>query len=296
MEIRQLKQAVAVADTGSILAASEQLFISRPAISKSISKLERELGASLFCRHASGVTLTADGERLLPKIRAAVEAFEAVEQEAAHTGNQRPIRLGCTYGVSQLLENALRAFSARSENPAVQSGFVTFEDIPRLLKTGEMDLCCCGAAFEDPALSRMTVAKERVFWGVPERSAIAKRGYITQEETYTLTRLGPRDGDQSLFLSAGGECAKGEQIYANSAYIDSDDMMYLCGCVKQGIGILGMPAFLTASFAMEGVTFVPEKPPGLLWVVSCYYLESRLTPPVRRLIREFAKGQGYNGA
>ena len=107
---------------------------SRPAISKSISKLERELGASLFCRHASGVTLTADGERLLPKIRAAVEAFEAVEQEAAHTGNQRPIRLGCTYGVSQLLENALRDFSARSENPAVQSGFVTFEDIPRLLK------------------------------------------------------------------------------------------------------------------------------------------------------------------
>ena len=294
MDIRQLKQVVAVADAGSIQAASERLFLSRPALSKSLSKLEKELGGELFCRNAAGVALTPEGARLLPKIRAAVEAFEAVEREAA--GLARPIRLGFTYGISQLLEGGLRAFSARREDPAVQSGFVTFEDIPRLLKTGEMDLCCCGAAFEDPALSRMTVAKERVFWGVPERSAIAKRGYITQEETHTLTRLGPRDGDQSLFLSAGGECAKGEQIYANSAYIDSDDMMYLCGCVKQGIGILGMPAFLTASFAMEGVTFVPEKPPGLLWVVSCYYLESRLTPPVRWLIREFAKGQGHNGA
>ena len=293
MEIRQLKQAVAVADTGSILAASEQLFISRPAISKSISKLERELGAALFCRHASGVTLTADGERLLPKIRAAVEAFEAVEREAA--GLARPIRLGFTYGTSQLLEGGLRAFSARRENPAVRPGFVAFEDIPRLLKSGELDLCCSGAAFDDPALSQTTVAKEPILWGVAEGSPMAQRGYITHAEVQTLTRLGPRDGDNSIFIRAG-ECARGERLFPNSRLICSDDMIYLCGLVKAGVGILGMPASQAASYAMEGVAFLPEEEPGLLWVVSCCYVESRLTPPVRRLIREFAKGQGHNGA
>ena len=75
-------------------------------------------------------------------------------------------------------------------------------------------------------------------------------------------------------------------MFPDSNCIYSDDMMYLCSCVKQGIGILGMPYSLTANFAMEGVAFVPEESPGLLWVVTCYYIENRITPKMHLLISE----------
>ena len=53
-----------VAQTGNISRAAEELFISQPAISKSISKLENNLNSILFKRNSRGVTLTPEGELL----------------------------------------------------------------------------------------------------------------------------------------------------------------------------------------------------------------------------------------
>ena len=49
-----------VAKTGNISKAANQLYISQPAISKSISKLESELGTALFSRSSRGVALTEE--------------------------------------------------------------------------------------------------------------------------------------------------------------------------------------------------------------------------------------------
>ena len=54
-----------VAKKGSISHAAKELYISQPAISKSIQKLEDNLNTTLFKRSSRGVTLTADGEMLL---------------------------------------------------------------------------------------------------------------------------------------------------------------------------------------------------------------------------------------
>lgn len=56
-----------VARTGSISHSSRDLYISQPAISKSIQKLEQNLDTVLFKRSSRGVTLTPDGELLLKK-------------------------------------------------------------------------------------------------------------------------------------------------------------------------------------------------------------------------------------
>ena len=53
-----------VAKKGSISHAAKELYISQPAISKSIQKLEDNLNTTLFKRSSRGVTLTADGEIL----------------------------------------------------------------------------------------------------------------------------------------------------------------------------------------------------------------------------------------
>ena len=53
-----------VAKSGSLTKAAEELFISQPAISKSISKLEEELNITLFYRANKGISLTPSGELL----------------------------------------------------------------------------------------------------------------------------------------------------------------------------------------------------------------------------------------
>lgn len=70
-----------VARAGNISKAAKELFISQPAISKSISKLEDSLGISLFIRNSRGVSLTAEGELLFRHTKTAFEALHEGERE-----------------------------------------------------------------------------------------------------------------------------------------------------------------------------------------------------------------------
>lgn len=80
---QSLKYFAEVARTGSLRQASETFYVAPSAISKQISNLEKELGATLFDRSARGVTLTAAGEILLSYVgantRHVAELFAAMD-------------------------------------------------------------------------------------------------------------------------------------------------------------------------------------------------------------------------
>ena len=59
--------------TGSISGAAKELYISQPAVSRAVQKLEHNLNTLLFKRNSRGVALTSDGKILFEKIQAAFE-------------------------------------------------------------------------------------------------------------------------------------------------------------------------------------------------------------------------------
>ena len=65
MELQQLKYFKTVASLGKISDAAEVLFISAPALSTSIARLEKELGMKLFDRASNRITLNAQGQIFL---------------------------------------------------------------------------------------------------------------------------------------------------------------------------------------------------------------------------------------
>lgn len=91
----------AVANTGNISKAAKELFISQPAISKSIQKLEESVGTRLFTRSSRGVTLTPEGQLLYDHVKSAFETLDLGEEKL-----RRSISLGIgqlTIGVSSTL-------------------------------------------------------------------------------------------------------------------------------------------------------------------------------------------------
>lgn len=76
MDINNLKAFISVAETGSFSAASEQLFLTQPAISKRIASLESELDTALFDRIGRQVGLTEAGIALLPRARKILDELE----------------------------------------------------------------------------------------------------------------------------------------------------------------------------------------------------------------------------
>lgn len=91
----------AVANAGNISKAAKELYISQPAISKSIQKLEESVGVRLFDRSSRGVTLTSEGELLYSHVKSAFETLTLGEEKL-----RRSIELGVghlTIGVSSTL-------------------------------------------------------------------------------------------------------------------------------------------------------------------------------------------------
>jgi DNA-binding transcriptional LysR family regulator len=74
---------VTVAREGSVSRAADALNLTQPAISHQIKRLSDEVGLKLFDRQPNGLTLTHDGERLLPKAQRVLEALDAFHANAA---------------------------------------------------------------------------------------------------------------------------------------------------------------------------------------------------------------------
>ncbi|MDO5559517.1 MAG: LysR family transcriptional regulator [Oscillospiraceae bacterium] len=79
LNLNQYKIFYCVASTGNISRASELLYISQPAISKSVSKLEENLGTVLFMRNHRGVILTEEGKILYDSLKTAFSSIDYAE-------------------------------------------------------------------------------------------------------------------------------------------------------------------------------------------------------------------------
>lgn len=67
MDLRQLRYATVLAQTGNFVRAAEELHITQPALSRSIQALEDELGVKLFERGRHGARLTSEGQLLVER-------------------------------------------------------------------------------------------------------------------------------------------------------------------------------------------------------------------------------------
>ncbi|WER50053.1 LysR family transcriptional regulator [Cupriavidus sp. WKF15] len=115
MDLRQLQQFVALAETGNFHRAAERLHMAQPPLSISIRKLEEQLGTALFVRTPRGVRLTQAGEAALQDARRAL--FHAGQARAAAMaaaqGERGALRIGfigsATYALLPKLIPAFRA-------------------------------------------------------------------------------------------------------------------------------------------------------------------------------------------
>ncbi|HBD23597.1 MAG TPA: LysR family transcriptional regulator [Oceanospirillaceae bacterium] len=84
MDTQQLQAFVTVARLGSFSQAAEQLYLTQPAISKRIDKLEQQLNARLFDRIGRHIHLTDAGMVLLPKAQHILATLEDTSRELSN--------------------------------------------------------------------------------------------------------------------------------------------------------------------------------------------------------------------
>jgi len=149
----ELRHLLLIVDHGTFTEAARRAHLSQPALTAAIRRLEDELGARLLHRGPSGAQLTAAGQALLPRARAALAAVEDGRRAVAEvTGLGRgEVRLGagataCTYMLPPLLARYRRL------HPGVR--FLLREaftdQLEGMLHDNELDLVVATAPYEGP--------------------------------------------------------------------------------------------------------------------------------------------------
>ncbi|MBM7865661.1 LysR family transcriptional regulator [Heliobacterium gestii] len=132
-----------VAKEGSISKAAEKLYITQPAVSRSIQQLEEKLGCALFFRTPKGVKLTKEGELLFPYIEQAFNFITFGEKTLTQVKELEKGEIIIAAGdtiCKQFLPPHLKTF--KQAYPGIRI-HVTNENTPstiRLLKKGQIDI------------------------------------------------------------------------------------------------------------------------------------------------------------
>lgn len=136
-----------VANTGNISKAAKELYISQPAISKSIQKLEEGVGCKLFSRSSRGVVLTDEGKLLYDHVRTAFETLNIGEEKL-----RRSIELGVGHlkiGVSStlckyMLLPYLKEFIKQNPHISISITCQSTNDTLKLLEDNKIDIGLIG--------------------------------------------------------------------------------------------------------------------------------------------------------
>lgn len=142
MLFRQLEYFVAVAQERHFARAAEKCYVSQPALSSAIAKLERELNVTLINRGHSFEGLTREGERLVvwaKRILAEHAAFKA-EVDAVRSGITGTLRLGTVPTASTTASLVLSAFCSAHPLAKVQvCSRLAATELYRRLREFELD-------------------------------------------------------------------------------------------------------------------------------------------------------------
>lgn len=133
MELQQLKYFKAAADIGKISEAAESLFVSAPALSTSISRLEKELGCSLFDRTNNRIILNTQGQIFLRHVNTIFDTLEEANLELRQSLLQQAPHISLISVNTAMWVNLITAFLSEYPQYSLSNASIS---VPQLAQHG----------------------------------------------------------------------------------------------------------------------------------------------------------------
>src|SRR5437660_1851753 len=154
LEVRHLKLVVAVAEEGSVTAASRRLHVTQSALSHQLRDAEEKVGTPLFLRLSKRMVPTSAGERLVQTARSVLGELERTEREIGNGGeNAGLIRLSTEcYTCYHWLPGLLKEFRKNHPKVEISIDAQATHDPVAALREGRLDVGVVTGDVRDNAL------------------------------------------------------------------------------------------------------------------------------------------------
>ena len=251
MDLLQLHYFQTVARTEHMTKAAEELSIAQPSLSKTIRRLEKEIGVPLFDRQGRSIKLNPFGKAFLGHVES---VFQALDE------GQRQIRdmAGLEYGEISLvaaslhwLPELLHRFQLLYPSVHFHLSQCSPAEMPQQLEAGICDFCFLSAPLLKPNIKWKTLLNEEILLVVPTNHRLAKRSSIplceVAQEGIVTEKVGGdlRDLSDNFCQQAG--------FAPRVAYEVDGEPSLVIGFVKAHLGVAFVPALAQKQIEEEGL-------------------------------------------
>lgn len=240
MTLNELRYIVAVARERNFRRAAERCFVSQPALSLAIQKLEEELGVQLFERRKTDIALTAVGEQIVEQATRVLDDVARIKETARQGADQLagPIRLGVIYTVGPyLLPELIPVLRERAPAMPLDVEENTTASLETQLRNGVVDAAVIALPFNLPGIVTAELYDEPFVVVVPVGHAWAARTSIAAADLAT----------EKVLLLSSGHCFSGQVIEAcpelsrRGEVLQGNSLETIRNMVASGLGITVLP-------------------------------------------------------
>lgn len=281
MELTQIRYFLETAKTQHITKSAEHLHIAQPALTKSIHKLQEELGVPLFMRRGRNVVLTQYGQYLMQKLTPVLSALDTIQSDLSHMAEteKHTVRLS-VLAASTLVTQAIIEY--KKKHPKVN--FHVLQSPENELYDIEITTNLFFNS-KDPEQDRF-VCTENIFLAVPATSPYAK------EPSISLSAV-KEEGFISLFGSKQlrGICDKfcHHAGFNPTIIFESDSPYAVKNMIAANLGIGFWPEFTWGEIDSNQVKLLEIKNPACSRDILITHKDINPDSPYSKDFYEFLK-------
>ena len=251
MNIRQLEIFLAVCETMSVTETSKRLYLSQPAISKTIRELETDIGILLFDRINGKLHLNEAGKVFRIKADQLMEDFEALKNFDSRSSGKIPLRLGISLTIAMnSLPYAVEQFKIKYPETPLKIYSENVQQVQQRLLNGEIDIAFIEGFESNQGFNTEILSEYSLFLVCSSHSKFAGREKINRDDLLSLPFLLREKG--STLRDCFDELT--HELKADiSPVLESINTEVLIKAAQAGMGITVLPEPLAIQYLNDGI-------------------------------------------
>ncbi|MFE6612271.1 LysR family transcriptional regulator [Amycolatopsis sp. NPDC057786] len=270
MDLLALRYFQTVARLEHVGRAAEKLRVAQPSLSRTLARLESDLGVPLFDRHGRRIRLNRFGTAFLRRVDRALAELDDARQELDDAAGLERGTVAVAAESLLVLTEPLRTFVPGHPLVDVRLSQAPAEGMAEKLKAGDVDLCVTSQPLTGNDIRSRVLLDEAVMLCVPAGHRLAERGSVSladlEGEPFLTTRPGywQRALVDRLFAKAGLEL---------HVVCEGDEAAVLFQLIDAGLGIALVPSLGLRAVTGSAVVWLDVDDPECRRVLSVAWRE-----------------------
>jgi DNA-binding transcriptional LysR family regulator len=285
MEWQQLEYFQTLARLQHVTHAAESLSLSQSALSRSIARLEEELGVPLFNRQGRTIMLNRYGQLFLKRVNRILMEFKEGKQELQNLVHPEcgEVALGFLHTLgTRLIPDLIRNF--RVQSPMIRFQLIQNHSYSLLehLYAGELDLCLVAEPTETKLpIQWIPLWSEEIFAVLPYDHPLAGAESILldeiADESFIFLKKGYalRDTTDGLFRQLG---------IKPKITFEGEEVATAAGLVAAGLGVSLLP---DVGLDKSKIVYIPIRQPECKRVIGIAFIKERYLSPAASQFKQF---------